>query len=58
MLAGLMIDGTVGRLYSKWFLSPIPPNNVVLGIPMSPLLRDQLRWPTDRTGDDFATAAK
>lgn len=57
-LAGMMIDGTVGRMYSKWFLAPIPPNNVVLGIPMSPLLRDQLRWPSDRTGDDFATASK
>jgi glutamate/aspartate transport system substrate-binding protein len=54
-LAGLMIDGSIGRLYSKWFLAPIPPTNVVLGIPMSPLLRDQLRWPSDRTGDDFTT---
>ena len=53
-LAGMMIDGVIGKLYSKWFLAPIPPNNVVLGIPMSPLLRDQLRWPTDRTGDDFS----
>jgi len=53
-LAGMMIDGVIGKLYSKWFLAPIPPNNVALGIPMSPLLRDQLRWPTDRTGDDFS----
>ena len=53
-LAGMMIDGVVGRLYSKWFLSPIPPNNVALGIPMSALLRDQLRWPSDRTGDDYS----
>lgn len=55
-LAGLMLDGVVARLYNKWFLAPIPPNNVVMGIPMSPLLRDQLRWPSDRTGDDLATA--
>lgn len=54
-LAGMMIDGVAARLYSKWFLAPIPPHNVALGIPMSPLLRDQMRWPTDRTGDDFAT---
>jgi ABC-type amino acid transport substrate-binding protein len=56
-LAGMMIEGVVGKLYSKWFLTPIPPHNVALGIPMSPLLRDQLRWPSDRTGDDW-TAAK
>jgi glutamate/aspartate transport system substrate-binding protein len=54
-LASLMIDGVVGRLYSKWFLSPIPPNNVALSVPMSSLLRDQLRWPSDRTGDDYST---
>jgi glutamate/aspartate transport system substrate-binding protein len=53
-LAGMMIDGVISKLYSKWFLAPIPPNNVALGIPMSPLLRDQLRWPTERTGDDYA----
>jgi ABC-type amino acid transport substrate-binding protein len=55
-LAGMMIDGVVGRLYSRWFLTPIPPNNIALGIPMSALLRDQLRWPSDRTGDDWAPA--
>jgi glutamate/aspartate transport system substrate-binding protein len=53
ILAGMMIEGLVNKLYSKWFLAPIPPHNIALGIPMSPLLRDQLRWPSDRTGDDW-----
>jgi glutamate/aspartate transport system substrate-binding protein len=53
LLAGMMIDGVVTRIYSKWFLSPIPPNNTTVGIPMSALLRDQIRWPSDRTGDDY-----
>jgi glutamate/aspartate transport system substrate-binding protein len=56
LLAGMMIDGQVSRLYTKWFLSPIPPNNATMGIPMSALLRDQIRWPTDRTGDDYVAA--
>ncbi len=56
LLASMMIDGQVSRLYTKWFLSPIPPNNVTMGIPMSSLLRDQIRWPTDRTGDDYVAA--
>lgn len=56
LLAGMMIDGLVTRLYTKWFLSPIPPNNTTMGIPMSALLRDQIRWPTDRTGDDYVAA--
>ena len=55
LLAGMMIDGQVNKLYTKWFLAPIQPNNVTLGIPMNPLLRDQLRWPSDRTGDDYAS---
>lgn len=49
-LAGLMLDGVVGRLYSKWFLSPVPPKGITIGIPMSNVLRDQLRWPTDHAG--------
>jgi glutamate/aspartate transport system substrate-binding protein len=57
LLASLMLDGVVARLYNKWFLSPIPPKGVTLGIPMSSLLRDQLRWPTDRTGDEFGSEA-
>jgi glutamate/aspartate transport system substrate-binding protein len=52
-LAALMLNGTVGRLYEKWFLQPIPPNNRPLEMPMSALLRDQLRWPTDRLGDEI-----
>jgi ABC-type amino acid transport substrate-binding protein len=52
-LAALMLNGTIGRLYDKWFLQPIPPNNRPLEMPMSPLLRDQLRWPTDRLGDEI-----
>jgi ABC-type amino acid transport substrate-binding protein len=55
ILAGMMIEGLVNRLYTKWFLSPIPPHGVALGIPMNALLRDQLRWPSDRTGDDYAS---
>jgi len=51
-LAALMLNGTVARLYDKWFMQPIPPNNRPLEMPMSALLRDQLRWPTDRLGDE------
>ena len=55
-LTGLMLDGVVTRLYSKWFGQPVPipgsaqPRSV--DIPMSALLRDQIRWPSDRTGDE------
>ena len=38
-----MLNGTVSRLYEKWFLQPIPPNNRPLEMPMSAVLRDQIR---------------
>jgi len=54
-LAGWYLEfGNVGeaeRLYKKWFQQPIPPNNVNLGIPMSLLLRDSFRFPTDNAGN-------
>jgi ABC-type amino acid transport substrate-binding protein len=55
-LTGLMLDGVVSRHYRKWFMSPVPtPGSAemrVIDIPMSALLRDQIRWPSDRTGDE------
>ena len=52
-----MLDGGVGRYYEKWFLQPIPPNNLRLDLPMTFALRDQLRWPTDRVGDELNAPA-
>ncbi len=53
-LAALMLDGVVGRFYDKWFQQPIPPNNLRMDLPMTFALRDQLRWPTDRLGDEMS----
>lgn len=50
-MSRLMEDGEAERLYKKWFQQPIPPNNVNLGIPMSLLLRDSFRYPTDNAGN-------
>ena len=52
-LAALMLDGVVGRFYTKWFQQPIPPNNLRMDLPMTFSLRDQLAWPTDRLGDEM-----
>lgn len=51
-LSRLMIDGELRPMYSKWFLAPIPPKGVTLNVPMSPLMRDQTRFPTDKVGDE------
>lgn len=43
-----MYDGETQKLYRKWFLSPIPPNGVTLGVPMSYLLLESFKFPTDK----------
>jgi glutamate/aspartate transport system substrate-binding protein len=53
-----MLDGTAARLYARWFMQPVPPNGVTVGIPLGTLLRDQFRWPTDRTGDEAVAPQK
>ncbi len=42
----------IAGLYKKWFESPIAPQGVNLRIPMSYLLRDSLKFPTDNIGDE------
>ncbi|MDP3512262.1 MAG: amino acid ABC transporter substrate-binding protein [Sulfuritalea sp.] len=46
-LRATMKSGELERIYTKWFLSPIPPNNVNLQIPMSNMLRELLANPND-----------
>jgi glutamate/aspartate transport system substrate-binding protein len=50
-MARLINDGELAKLYDKWFLKPIPPKNVNMKMPMSHLLRDILRFPTDKVAD-------
>ncbi len=35
-------------IYERWFTKPIPPRNTLLNIPMSYLLRDLWKYPTDQ----------
>ncbi len=46
----MMKAGTIETLHKKWFMSPIPPKNVNLNLPMSPALKKVLANPTD-SGD-------
>ncbi len=46
-LRDMMKSGEMERLYNKWFMSPIPPNNANLQIPMSDTLKEAIRNPTD-----------
>ena len=47
-IVGLMKSGEFEKMYTKWFMSPIPPKNVPLNLPMSPQLRDNIQSPSDK----------
>ena len=44
-------SGEAEQIYDRWFLKPIPPRNVAMNLPMSYLLRDSWKYPSDQVGD-------
>jgi len=48
VIGGMMKSGEFEKLYNKWFMSPIPPNNINLNLPMSPELRQNLKDLSDK----------
>ncbi len=48
--------GDINRIYTKWFMSAIPPKNINLNIPMSAALKQVIASPTN-SGDPAAYAA-
>jgi len=47
-MAKLVASGEILRLYNRWFMQPIGPERRMLNMPMSYILRDSLRYPTDK----------
>lgn len=47
-IARLMASGEFERLYTRWFMAPIPPRGAVLDLPMSEALRNNLAERSDR----------
>lgn len=50
-MARLMLEGEITKLYDKWFKSAIPPKGINLNMGMNSLLRDNLRFPSDKVAD-------
>lgn len=48
VIGGMMKSGDFEKLYTKWFLSPVPPKGQVLGLPMAKELRDNLSAQSDK----------
>jgi len=50
-MRNLIYSGQAQRIFDRWFMQPIPPRHVALNLPMSYLLRDSWRFPTDIVGN-------
>jgi len=48
VLSGMMKSGEFQKVYEKWFQSPIPPRGNNLQFPMSELLKERVRNPSDK----------
>jgi glutamate/aspartate transport system substrate-binding protein len=47
VIKDLMASGEINKIYEKWFLKPIPPKNITMGVPMSSNLKKVIAKPTD-----------
>ena len=43
----LVVSKEINAVYNKWFMKPIAPNNIALNMPVSYLLKDSWKYPTD-----------
>ena len=46
-------DGSLAKLYDRWFMQPIPPNNVILNMPASESTKAAWANPNNRPMEDF-----
>jgi glutamate/aspartate transport system substrate-binding protein len=47
-IARMINEGELNKLYEKWFLQALPTTGINYALPMSFLLRDSLRFPSDK----------
>lgn len=47
-------DGSLAKLYDKWFMQPIPPNNMALNMPLSESTKAAWDNPNDKPMEDYA----
>ena len=46
-------DGSLAKLYDKWFMQPIPPANVKVGLPLSEATKEAWAHPNDKPMDAY-----
>ncbi len=53
-ISGMMKSGALEKLYTKWFLTPIPPKNTSVNLPMGATLKSLFTAPNDKPMEDYA----
>jgi glutamate/aspartate transport system substrate-binding protein len=53
-ITGMMKSGALEKLYTKWFLAPIPPKNTSVNLPMGATLKTLFATPNDKPMEDYA----
>ena len=46
-------DGTLAKLWDKWFIQPIPPANVAVGLPLSDATKNAWNNPNNKPKEDY-----
>ena len=46
-------SGEVARIYDKWFLKPIPPQNVIVGLPATEMTKAAWANPSDKPMEEY-----
>ena len=47
-------DGSLAKLFDKWFMQPVPPTNTKIGLPLSEATKAAWANPNDKTLEDYA----
>ena len=47
-------DGSLAKLYDKWFMQPVPPTNLAIGLPLSAATKDAWANPNDKPMEEYA----
>lgn len=51
VISGMMKDGSINTLYTKWFMQPVPPKGLNLDFPLSDDMKALIKAPNDKALD-------
>lgn len=52
-IAKIVANGNMPKLWNKWFLGPIPPKNIVVGLELSPATKNAWANLNDKPAEDY-----